>query len=299
MSDEKSYSSKRKMDVLYNESLIQGVFVEIHKKIKTITDDNSQQKNSDDYKSQKPKEETKAIEIPDLNTHFLQLLGPLPIDDHETSSRKTSIQQIIDMFSATHIINSIQKKNEIQSHNSDNLNEILADIVLMLNKRECLKSQFQQLNKILFSLHNVDITKLRKLYRIGKGGEAKIYRYFDTNTRKSYIKRKIQFKYNASDEILVLIKLLSERNRDFMQIFHMEINENDQLIVYIEYGLGDLRNFLMFLTAKNMQKEIREKLKMFLCCQIYQQAKSLKNVHIYHRDIKPGNIIITETGQIK
>jgi hypothetical protein len=63
-----------------------------------------------------------------------------------------------------------------------------------------------QLNRLLLLRANIDEIKLKKLYKIGEGGQAEIFRLFDFYTKKSFAQRidKNCSYINAIDEIEIL-----------------------------------------------------------------------------------------------
>ena len=64
----------------------------------------------------------------------------------------------------------------------------------------------------------------------------------------------------------------------------------------MEYGLGDLRSYLEFRDNKNLKFSIEEVLA--IKNQLTRQEKILHQLGIYHLDIKPQNIIVTERGTL-
>jgi len=65
----------------------------------------------------------------------------------------------------------------------------------------------------------------------------------------------------------------------------------------MEYGITDLRTYMKFRKDENLPWKDEEIYSLIM--NIYAQMKRLKEINIYHRDIKPNNIIITSEWEFK
>lgn len=65
--------------------------------------------------------------------------------------------------------------------------------------------------------------------------------------------------------------------------------------IYLEFcGGGALDSIMMELEKPLMQSQIR-----YVCHEICEALKFLHSRHIIHRDLKAGNVLLTNDGQVK
>lgn len=181
----------------------------------------------------------------------------------------------------------------------DELSEIIEGC-LEFNMREDFTkiSQFEHLNQYLSLKYDFHFQDLIELDQKCDGSQANIVRLYNPETNTSYVKRVLLLKNKKSTyrELGVLLKLIKSNNPELMEIFQIKPTQ-DTMEIIIEYGLGDFWHIFNVIQDQNYSVSVNEM--ELLKKEIYNQAYLLRSLRIYHRDIKPTNIILTESKKIK
>jgi len=132
--------------------------------------------------------------------------------------------------------------------------------------------------------------------RIGKGSFSTIYKGYSTKTNKHYAIKEIVFdkkqkKTNIKREFS-LLKKLNHPNIIKLHDVIIDTNYNNIYFIIDYYPKGDLSQFLKRRPLK--EKYCKKYLKQLSCGLEY-----LLSNNILHRDLKPQNILLTDTYDIK
>lgn len=137
-----------------------------------------------------------------------------------------------------------------------------------------------------------------KIKLIGRGGFGEIWLVQDTITR-DFFALKILMKSDIilKDQIINVRTerdILSNVNNPWIVHLHASFQDETKLYLVLEYVAGgDL------MTALIRQKMFPESTAKFFAGEIALALNSVHQTNILHRDLKPDNILITETGHIK
>jgi len=140
---------------------------------------------------------------------------------------------------------------------------------------------------------------------LGKGAHGQAYRVFSTKERKFYAAKIHQDEPDYQREKNILLKI--HENPSSALISLKEIIENPDNAenepssgiygLVVELGLSSLDEFITFMRLNNISWT--EEALCGILWQLYQQISELRNLSIYHQDVKPMNIIITEDSKLK
>lgn len=141
-----------------------------------------------------------------------------------------------------------------------------------------------------YKINNYEILKL-----IGKGGMGELYLAKHPTLKREIILKKLKIRDKESSErFLKEAKVMLDfRHENIVQIFD-HFKDGQSNYIAMEYVKGKSLNELI-----NDNKKIPIPLALFI---LYQTALGIHHAHVkkvVHRDIKPGNILISTAGQIK
>ena len=184
----------------------------------------------------------------------------------------------------------IQLKTE-NSYDVSNLLEIIGQ-GLFREKEESINQQEKEMKEQQNSYKNFE--------DLGQGSFGKVIRQLHVPTRKFYalkvlkapnkkIKRRI-----AKREFKILQIIKQANSPILLQIENLKNFPN--FFARMEYGDGTLDNFLNFCKRTNRMKCWKDDDILTLYSQLWSQLQVLKELNIFHSDIKPSNIIISSEG---
>ena len=134
---------------------------------------------------------------------------------------------------------------------------------------------------------------------LGKGGEAIVTRAIDKKSGKFFALRNREkrsgernFDFHVLSEILTLISLIELDCEHLLKISRLEYQTGVSFITLMEYGLGDLYSYLEFLNQNKTFLSLPQAESILI--QVFHQSSIFREKRMYHRDIKPQNIIISE-----
>lgn len=135
-----------------------------------------------------------------------------------------------------------------------------------------------------------------KYEKIGKGSYSNVYRGYHNDIKNSiYAVKVIDIKKNRNNinrfylEIDIMKRIKHENIIKFLDT----IENKDYIYIIMEYcKYGDLRNFLK-------RKKINEYKAQIIMKQLISGLKYLYDNNIFHRDLKPQNILVSDNCVIK
>lgn len=167
--------------------------------------------------------------------------------------------------------------------------------------------------------HNLQLkygfSKFIDLFFVNSGGQSSFFMICDTKNGKLFGNRFCMMPKKMNNEIerdklneikilcsLILIRLQEEEkgntNLAPLKILRIEFYKDKHMSVVMEVGIGDLVCFQKYLD-KRMDKDQRQQYNIAMAIRLYDYLKFLSGNQIYHRDIKPQNIIIVEENFLK
>ena len=132
---------------------------------------------------------------------------------------------------------------------------------------------------------------------INEGSYGKIYLVEHKETKDKYALKTINIEgIDRYNKVCILneIKILLVNDNEFLlKCYDLFIDENKLCIITEYISGGDLNNYI------NQNKINSEQQLIEIFYKICVGINSLHSNHIIHRDIKPGNILITEYGDVR
>lgn len=170
------------------------------------------------------------------------------------------------------------------------------------NQIKQIKISVEAMNKKQKLKYNIG-DNLQTLEGIGKGGQGEVYRMIDPSTKQIYAKKVVlrkkssaSFDTKALNEIDVLLMIMTADDPMLLKIYNIEYEEGEKYSILMEYGQGDLSSYNKYRQAKGFQWTLNEI--VGISSQIVDQIERFRKIGIYHRDIKPHNVIICN-GNLK
>ena len=174
-------------------------------------------------------------------------------------------------------------------------------ITIPVNTQEA-KKRLEELLERLEKYHAVRFGALIKLESLGKGAFGEVFRVFDKDERKFYALKEIRrqafekeahFTNTAWTEIHNLLKMHHAHDTSLLNLFGINLDPKAGLCAFLmELGRGTLHEYAQFRWNKGIAWKEEELLSVLY--QLTKQLNALKNVGIFHRDVKPENIILTD-----
>jgi mitogen-activated protein kinase 1/3 len=149
---------------------------------------------------------------------------------------------------------------------------------------------------------NVELFASRylKINQIGKGAYGSVIKYQDIVTKEMVAIKKLQKIDDIFDAKQVLREIIILKNCDHEHILKLKgffIEENlGSLQVYV---VTELMKFDLYTVIRNNQSEMTSDHIQYIMFQIFLGVFYLHENNIVHRDIKPNNILLDETCQVK
>lgn len=155
-------------------------------------------------------------------------------------------------------------------------------------------------NVILVDEEIFYVRPLSSIYRISKGGNSSVYRLTNDNGIEYAIKFSNYFRPRNNKEngksysrFLNEIDAIKEANeREFTNVVSMvkdgviELDDKEYPYIIMEKADTDLKEYLF----ENPELDAQQK--FLLCKDIFHAVRDLHSIKIYHRDIKPDNILL-------
>lgn len=130
---------------------------------------------------------------------------------------------------------------------------------------------------------------------IGEGGMGKVYRAFHPTLKREIILKELKIRDKETRErFLREAKVMLDFRHENIVQFYDHFKEGTSTYIAMEYVKGLALNELIIQSEK-----IPVSLALFI---LYQAALGLNHAHtkkVIHRDIKPHNLLISETGDVK
>lgn len=142
--------------------------------------------------------------------------------------------------------------------------------------------------------------KFKVLKKLGKGSYGSVYEVVHLKTQKKYAMKKIDDIDSSTDlrrvlrEIMVL-KAFNHENLLTLRAIHLE-KKNKYFDVYL---ITDLMDFDLFKVIRRGRDELTGEHIQYIMYQIFLGMYVLHANHIVHRDIKPNNILLNDSCDLK
>lgn len=142
--------------------------------------------------------------------------------------------------------------------------------------------------------------RYQKVKKIGNGSYGSVYEYIDLKTKEKVAIKKLQEIQDISDakrvlrEIMIL-KACQHDNLLELKNFHLEPNNE----FYDVYLVTELMDFDMYKVIKKGRDEMTEEHIQYVMYQIFLGLYYLHENNIIHRDIKPNNILLNDSCDVK
>lgn len=132
--------------------------------------------------------------------------------------------------------------------------------------------------------------------RIGKGAFSTIYKGKHKDTGKYYAIKEISFENleKIRDSIKREFTLMKNLNHKNIIKLHEVFFDNDEKNIYLVIDYFPKGDFAKFLNGKALKEKYAKKYMR----QLVEGLRYLYNKQILHRDLKPQNILVSETGNL-
>ena len=127
---------------------------------------------------------------------------------------------------------------------------------------------------------------------IKEGEFARVFGVWSEKEHKYYAWKYFKQKTIENEENKILDKIYEKNDPNLVKIKKEQCPK--QTLYLTEYGIGDLHDLERCLKVEWPQRTLEG-----LVAELSKQVDLLREMGIYHRDIKPDNVIITPTGQVK
>jgi serine/threonine protein kinase len=158
---------------------------------------------------------------------------------------------------------------------------------------------------------NIDylITDLSELKKGSKGGNSNVFKLLNPQTEDEFVIKFSKYNINKPNNPLNIISRITRFAREVEALklaSNLEFNNIIQYYFddYKDIGAGRFHYYVMEkadydLTQYLDKNDISDQQRLFLCTDILNGIKQLHNKDIYHRDIKPDNILyVNKTWKI-
>jgi mitogen-activated protein kinase 1/3 len=149
---------------------------------------------------------------------------------------------------------------------------------------------------------NSDIlgNRYKKIKKIGKGSYGSVYEYLDMRTGEKVAVKKLQEIQDISDakrvlREIIILKACHHDNLLELKGFHLEPKDN----FYEVYLVTELMDFDMYRVIKKGREEMTGEHIQYVMYQIFLGLYYLHENNIIHRDIKPNNILLNDSCDVK
>lgn len=174
-------------------------------------------------------------------------------------------------------------------------------------KRFLITNLLRNYSKVLKERHKVSFSDIIELDFIQKGPYGDLKRAYCRDTGKLYLVKTIKetpqwpvicFELHAIKQLQLAVKISALEDTRLMQIYAIEYEERkNEYKFLLESGIGTLKHLI------NFREETMASCSTFslpsMISNLLEQIELLRDSGIYHRDIKPQNIVLTQTGFLK
>ena len=139
-----------------------------------------------------------------------------------------------------------------------------------------------------------------KIEQIGKGAYGSVFKYQDINTKEMVAIKKLQKIEDISDakrvlREIIILKQCSHQNILQLKGFFLEDLPNSVQV----YVVTELLDFDLYKVIQNSKDDMTEEHIQYIMFQIILGICYLHENNIVHRDIKPNNILLNDTCQVR
>ena len=142
-------------------------------------------------------------------------------------------------------------------------------------------------------MNNIKDYEIFRHRTLGKGAYSSVYLGKNTKTKQlvaikiiNIDKKKEKIKDRIIEEMNIMTKIKKTPHKNIVSCYDVIKNDNHIYIIMEYCNSGDLSQLL--------SKPIKEKYVQFYFNQLNEGIKYLRNNNIFHRDIKPKNILLTD-----
>jgi len=139
----------------------------------------------------------------------------------------------------------------------------------------------------LEEIEETDVSKYNFIKYIGKGSYGDVEEYLTNDGKIRVIKKYKARNFNYTDMVREISSLsVVKGHPDFISMLGVNISSNTSILI-LEKAIGSLKQFRNILSPKDIKN---------VMYRLIRGIRDLNKVGIYHRDIKPDNILIMEDG---
>ena len=149
--------------------------------------------------------------------------------------------------------------------------------------------------------NNQNLSKYKILNELGEGSFGKAYKVLNKIDKNIYVIKSINIKSKTPEGLKTIENealILKQINNEYIVKYVDSFIDNDHFNIVMEYcDNKDLKSFIN--THKNNNELINEEVIYNIILDICYGIKEIHSKNSIHRDLKPGNIFISDDYKIK
>ena len=215
---------------------------------------------------------------------------------------EAQIRSFISLLS--NILKNVEEKS--RKRHLFRIKEFAACFQIFMNNQAALEKSFYSFVESIVTNEINKPDTMVNLKLLGSGSFGRVYLGVERDWKDFLFVIKMiakeDYKMNYLDVIFAELKPLSilvqHSDPSFLEVYQVVYNPDKGLKIFMEYGSGDLHAYKNYLKSLP-NSSIEETYIIEILHQIYINYRKLQAIGIVHRDVKPGNIILSESGIFK